>query len=61
MARAMIVVALSATLCGCGASAVQLALKALEVAISVAREVHDHHLDGGAVCPTPAHDAGVVE
>ena len=37
MARAMIVVALSATLCGCGASAVQLALKALEVAIKIGR------------------------
>lgn len=60
MARALILVVLSATLCGCGASAVQLALKALEVAINVAREVHDHHLDGG-VCPTPAHDAGVSE
>ena len=61
MARALMVLVLSATLCGCGASAVQLALKALEVAISVAREVHDHHLDGGTVCPTSAHDAGVVE
>jgi hypothetical protein len=28
-----------------------------------AREVHDHHLDGGggAVCPTPVRDAAVDE
>ena len=60
MARPLIVVALAACLAGCGASAWQLALKALEVAITTAQEVHAHHLDGG-VCPTPAHDAGVVE
>jgi len=63
MARPLIVVALAACLAGCGASAWQLALKALEVAVLTAREVHDHHLDGGggAVCPTPARDAGADE
>lgn len=56
----MTLVALALSLAGCGASAWQLALKALEVAIATAREVHDHHLDGGALCETPVRDAGVA-
>ena len=57
----LLLLALSCT--GCGASAITLALKALAVAVDVAREVHDRHLDGGggAVCPTPARDAGADE
>jgi hypothetical protein len=62
MARPLIVVALAACLAGCGASALTLALKALAIAVDVAREVHDHHLDGGsAECTTPARDAAVDE
>lgn len=57
MARALILVTLATALAGCGASAWQLALKALEIAVQTAREVHDHHLDGG-VCETPVRDAG---
>lgn len=58
--RRAALVALCLCLAGCGASAWQVAIKALEVAINVAREVHDHHLDGG-VCETPVRDAGVAE
>jgi hypothetical protein len=61
MARTLTLVALSLSLAGCGASAWQIALKALEVAINTAREVHDHHLDGGTICETPVRDAAVVE
>ena len=62
MARALTLIALSLSLAGCGSTALQLALKALEVAITTAREVHEHHLDGG-VCETPVRvvDAGVAE
>lgn len=59
--RRAALVALCLCLAGCGASAWQVAIKALEVAINVAREVHDHHLDGGAICETPVRDAGVAE
>ena len=61
MARALILVTMAMALAGCGASAWQLALKALEVAVLTAREVHAHHLDGGGVCETPVRDAGVAE
>lgn len=59
--RRAALVALCLCLAGCGASAWQLALKALEIAVLTAREVHDHHLDGGAICETPVRDAGVAE
>lgn len=60
MARAL-TLALVVACCGC-MDAVRIAMKALELAVVVANEVHAHHTDGGA-CETPVRvvDAGVVE
>lgn len=61
MARAL-TLALVVACCGGCMDAVRIAMKALELAVVVANEVHAHHLDGG-VCETPVRviDAGVVE
>lgn len=59
MARALMVAVAVACL-GC-MDAVRIAMKALELAVVVANEVHAHHADGG-VCETPVRvDAGVAE
>ena len=59
MARPVALTAFLAVLTGCGPDALRAALKALEVAVMVANEVHQHHLDGGVECPVVLRDAGV--